>query len=248
MIIDVHAHLGIDCVFDETFTRQELEEKHLDHGIDISIVQPASCHDLESVRSQHDEIARLAAEFPGRYYGMANPNPHLPSAIYEAEVRRCVEELGFVGLKIHTFAHAVNPAGRDGRKVFELARKLDIPVMIHTGAGIPFANPTNLIPIANDYPDVKIVLAHCGMMIMAGEMPIVLKNRPNVYADITWTGGFMVRRWSETFGADRFLYGSDHADNAGSELAKVRTSGIPQEHQDWILAKSALSVYTKINR
>src|SRR4051794_33950036 len=94
MIIDVHSHLGEDCVFDEIFTREELEEKHREHGIAVSIVQPATCHDLDSVRRQHDEIARLAAEFPGRYFGMANPNPHLPAALYEAELRRCVEELG----------------------------------------------------------------------------------------------------------------------------------------------------------
>ena len=74
--------------------------------------------------------------------------------------------------------------------------------MIHTGTGIPFANPSLLIPVAKEFPDVNIVLAHCGMMVMAGEMPLVLKDHPNVYADITWTSGFLVRKWSEEFGAD----------------------------------------------
>ena len=117
MIVDVHAHLGADCVFDEVFTKEELLKKHREHGIDVSIVQPGTCHDLESIRRQHDDIAELASAYPGQFYGMANPNPHLPDAVYEAELRRCVEELHFVGVKIHTFAHAVHPNGRDGRKV-----------------------------------------------------------------------------------------------------------------------------------
>lgn len=243
MIIDVHAHLGLDCVFDEDFTLEEQLEKHAAYGIASTILQPASCHDLPTVRAQHDRIAAAAAAYPGRFYGMANPNPHLPDAVYEAEVRRCVEELGFVGIKIHTFAHAVHPAGRDGRQVFSLARKLGVPVMVHTGAGIPFANPTNLIGVARDYPDVHIVMAHCGMMIMAGETSIAMREAPNLYADITWTAGFNLRHWCEEFGAERFLFGTDHADNAGTEIAKVRTCGLSAGDQESIFGRSAERLY-----
>ncbi|MBB3125482.1 hypothetical protein FHS19_000136 [Paenibacillus rhizosphaerae] len=243
MIIDVHAHLGWDHVFDEDFTWEEQLEKHQTFSVDKTILQPASCHDIETVREQHDRIARAARDYPGQFYGMANPNPHLKDAVYEEEVRRCVEELGFVGIKIHTFAHAVHPGGRDGTKVFKLAQKLNVPVMVHTGAGIPFANPTNLIAPALAFPDVNIVMAHCGMMIMAGETAIAMKAAPNLYADITWTAGFNLRHWAHEFGAHRFLFGTDHADNAGTELAKVKTCGLTEEEQEWILHQSAQSVY-----
>lgn len=243
MIIDVHAHLGWDYVFDEDFSWEEQLGKHEQYGIAKTILQPASCHDIETVREQHDRIAQAAKAYPGQYYGMANPNPHLKDAVYEEEVRRCVEELGFVGIKIHTFAHAVHPGGRDGKKVFALARELNVPVMVHTGAGIPFANPTNLIEPALEFPDVKIVMAHCGMMIMAGETSIALKAAPNLYADITWTAGFNLRHWSREFGAHRFMFGTDHADNTGTELAKVKTCGLTDEEQEWILYRSAQSVY-----
>lgn len=243
MIIDIHAHVGQDYIFDEDFTVQEQLDKHRDHQVDITIVQPGSCHDIESVREQHNKIAQLSKQYPGQFYGMANPNPHLPDLVYETEVRRCIEELGFVGIKIHTAAHAVNPNGRDGKKVFALAKKLGMPVMVHTGAGIPFANPSNLIQSAQDFPEVNIVMAHCGMMIMAAEVPIGMKACPNLYADITWTAGFMIRRWSQEFGANRFMFGTDHADNTGTELAKVRTCGLTDEEQEWILHRSASTIY-----
>ncbi|WP_168122138.1 amidohydrolase family protein [Paenibacillus sp. HB172176] len=243
MIIDVHAHLGWDQVFDEDFTLQDLLNKHQRFSINKTIVQPGSCHTIEDVRKQHDVIAEASKRYPGQFHGMANPNPHLPELVYETEVRRCVEELGFVGIKIHTAAHGVNPGSRDGRKVFKLADKLGVPVMIHTGAGIPFANPSYLIQVAQDFPEVKIVMAHCGMMIMAGEVPIIMRACPNVYADMTWTAGFNIRNWSREFGAHRFMYGSDHADNAGTELGKIQTCDLTEEEREWIHHRSASAVY-----
>ncbi|MDG0812892.1 amidohydrolase family protein [Cohnella rhizosphaerae] len=243
MIIDVHAHLGTDRVFDEAFTEREQWDKIEKFGIDFTILQPALVHTIEEVRAQHDVIATLARSHPDRFAGMANPNPHLPDDVYASEVRRCIEKLGFVGIKLHTSAHAVNPTSRDGRKVFEWGRRLGVPVMVHTGAGIPFANPSHLIPVAQSYPDVNIVIAHCGMMVLAGETHIAMQACPNLYADITWTGGFLIRHWVRELGAERFMFGTDHADNCGTELAKVRTSDLTAEEQEWLLYRSALRVY-----
>lgn len=35
-------------------------------------------------------------------------------------------------------------------------RELSIPVMVHTGMGVPFADPVRLTPLARDYSDVRI--------------------------------------------------------------------------------------------
>ena len=74
-IIDAHAHLGQDCVFDEVFTAEALLEKHRHCGIAASIVQPATCHDLPAVVRQHDAIAELAARNPDRFFGMVREHP-----------------------------------------------------------------------------------------------------------------------------------------------------------------------------
>lgn len=51
---------------------------------------------------------------------------------------------------------------RDARTVYETARSLGIPVMVHTGMGIPFADPVRLYPLVRDFPGVKTVIAHAG--------------------------------------------------------------------------------------
>jgi hypothetical protein len=126
------------------------------------MVQPAPCHDIDSVKFQHDAIAAIVREYPGHFFGMANPRPHLPGTLYKDEIARCIEELGFVGIKINTIACGVNPNSKAGRKWFDAARKYAVPIMVHTGAGIPFASPANLVTLAEEYDEVNIVLAHAG--------------------------------------------------------------------------------------
>ena len=91
---------------------------------------------------------------------MANPSPHLRRQQYNDEVSCCVPELGFVAIKLNALAHGVNPDTESGRKAFNAARKHRIPLMVHTGSGVPFAGPVNLIGLAKEYADVKIVMAH----------------------------------------------------------------------------------------
>ncbi|MDO8684920.1 MAG: amidohydrolase family protein [Armatimonadota bacterium] len=243
MIIDAHAHLGYDEVFDVDFPESELIESQETNGIDITLVQPPTVHDLAGLRRHHDTVADLVRRYPGRFYGIACPNPHLPGDEYETESRRCIEELGFVALKLHPFGHAVNPGGKHGRRVFEVAETLGVPVMVHSGAGIPWAAPSLLRPIAVEHPNLKIVLAHAGAMILSTEATLLAADCPNVYLEPSWVGGFAIRNWVREFGANRVMLGSDHADNAATELAKYRSIGLTEDELSWALGKTAMTVF-----
>lgn len=243
MIIDVHAHLGYDNTFDEEFTLEEQIEKITDNNVEITILQPGTCHTLEDIQKQHDDIASAIGTYPGKFYGMANPSPYLGGNEYKDEVERCVQKLGFIGLKLHPFAHGINPASRNALKAFEAASEFKIPLMVHTGAGVPFANPTNLIPLAKRFPGTKIIMAHCGAILLASETLLAMELCPNLYADTSWTPGFMIREWSHKVGANRFMMGSDHADNCAAEITKIRTCGLDIDKQQWVLGKSAAEVF-----
>lgn len=243
MIIDAHAHLGDDQVFDVDFTADELLASQQEQGIAVTLVQPATAHDLDTARQYHDAIGELMQRNPGRFYGIANPNPHLTGGRYEGEVRRCVEELGFRGIKLHPAAHAVNPTGRDGQRVFALAAALGVPVIVHTGSGIPWSAPALLDPLAVAYPQLPIILAHSGMMVLAGEAAQLAARHANIYLECSWTAGFLVRQWVQTFGASRLLFGSDHADNAATEITKIHTSGITDEEATWVLGRTAATLF-----
>jgi len=64
MIIDAHAHLGHDFVFEEDFILENLISKIKENKVDISIVQPGTVLDLKGVPKQHNAIAKLSMKMP----------------------------------------------------------------------------------------------------------------------------------------------------------------------------------------
>ncbi|MEM2841947.1 MAG: amidohydrolase family protein [Thermoproteota archaeon] len=243
IVVDAHSHLGFDYVFEEDFTTEKMLKKMERGDIAVSIVQPGTVFDLEGVIKQHNDIADLSTRMRGRIFGMANPNPHLSFEDYHGELERCVNTLGFVGVKLHPLAHAVNPSSLDGRKVFQTALDLGIPVMVHTGVGGPWALPSALIPIATEFPQLKIILAHSGSAMFSNEAAIAARLCPNIYLETSWLPSITIHSLCKTLGADRLMFGSDHAENAETELAKYRTMGLSEEDLEWCLGNTALKVF-----
>ena len=243
MIIDVHTHLGYDYVFEEDFSPKELLTNMEKNEVDVSIVQPGTVLDLRTVIEQHNAIADLSKKLPGRIFGMANPNPHLPRDDYCEELERCIKDLGFVGVKLQTLGHGVDPNKSTGRNIFEAASDLSVPVMVHTGTGIPRSLPSALIPTAKDFPDLKIVFAHCGGSMFAGEAALAARLCPNMYLETSWLPGFVTRGFCRALGADRIMFGSDHGDNVATELTKFRTMGLTDEELEWCLGRTAVKVF-----
>jgi predicted TIM-barrel fold metal-dependent hydrolase len=243
MIINAHAHLGYDYVFEEDFTHDKLLTSMDKNGIDASIVQPGSVLDLETVIKQHDVIADLSGKMPGRIFGMANPSPHLPTKEYRRELERCINDLHFVGVKLHPLAHAVNPSKSVGRKVFQTTLDLGIPIMVHTGVGIPWALPSALIPVALEFPDLKIILAHSGSSVFSSEAALAAQLCPNVYLETSWLPSIAIYSFCKTIGADRIMFGSDHGENVAVELTKFKTIGLTEKELEWCLGKTAAKVF-----
>src|SRR5690606_4776203 len=131
---------------------------------------------LEDVPSVHRDISKLVEQFPGRIYGMVNMDPWMDEEAYREEARRCIEEYGFVALKLHPMGHNVSPLSPLSEKIYELARDLQVPVIVHTGFGTPFSLPSLLIEPAGRYPDVTFVLAHAGFAIYTDEAIVAAKT------------------------------------------------------------------------
>ena len=175
-------------------------------------------------------------------HGESKPS-FLKEEKYFDEISRCVEELGFRAIKLHPLAHGVNPSSKAGRRAFDAAREHRIPLMVHTGAGVPFAGPVNLIDLAKEYAELKIIMAHCGQIVFANEAAAVFAACDNVYADTSWTPGFFIKNWIRTYGP-RFMLGTDHADNTGTELAKIRTVGLDPDEEDAVLGATGRDVFS----
>jgi hypothetical protein len=244
MIVDVHNHFGYDVVFDNEISEEDLRTAFDANGVDVGIVQPFIVEPLPKLqRCAHDEVYALAKKYPGRFYGMASLNPHCGEEFYHMEMERCMKQLGFVGIKISPIAHSVNPASKNGRMAFEVARGLKVPIMVHSGSGVPFALPSLLLPLAREYKDVPLVIAHSGMNIYAGEAVLVARECDNVYLDTSSTSPSICKMFVKVLGVSKLMFASDLPINQAVELFKWRSLGLSDSDLEWVLGKTATEVY-----
>ena len=198
-----------------------------------------------NVKEVHDRIAKLSEEYPGKIFGLASLNPYMDDEEYKAELERLVKDHGFVGVKIHTAGHAVNPSGEAARKVFETAKRLNIPVMVHTGQGVQFCLPSLLMGPAQEYPDLPIILAHSayGFTITAEVFPVTNICK-NLYLETSWSSILEKSMFLQQIGPDRILYGSDFIHlNAAVELFQFKSLGLSDEDLEKCLFHNANRIF-----
>lgn len=108
-------------------------------------------------------------------------------------------------------------------KVVQIASEMDLPIQIHTGLQegngnvITNSNPSHLINLFMDYPQARFDIFHAGYPY-GGELSAIVKNFPNVYADMCWTHiisrEYAVRileEWLDTIPANKiFGFGGDY--------------------------------------
>jgi uncharacterized protein len=220
-IVDAHVHIGQCRVFGRDVSSDTVITAMDNFGITTSVVQPYP--GAPDAKATHDEIARLSAETGGRAFGLASYNPHRDESEYFEEIRRCAQDLGFVGVKLHTIGHAVDPGSADAATVFSTAIELNIPVMVHTGPGLPFSDPGLLIAPARRFPDLQIILAHAGHGIVTGNAVALAEICENVSLETSWCRPGDIGNMIDRLGSSRVMFGTDSANNVSTELAKYKS-------------------------
>ena len=174
---------------------------------------------------------------------MASVSPLLDEEKYFKEVERCVTTLGFVGIKLHPFMHRTPPLSPVAEKAFNAAATLKVPLMIHTGVGIPFSLPSLCIPRARQFRDIKILIAHSGKIILFSEALVVAQECSNVYFDTSWVRITDNLTLIEQATADRVMFGSDVPQNQAYEISKYNLLEISEEERKKCLGETAKKVF-----
>ena len=145
-----------------------------------------------------------------------------------AELERAVKKLGLRGYKVVASAQTNPVNDKAAYPVWETTEKLGIPVIIHfgvLGGGGPALdlknmNPLTLWQVAKLFPKIPFVVPHFGAGYLR-ELLMLCWSCPNVYIDTSGSNRWMrwmpfdldlkqlMRRVSESVGADRMIFGSD---------------------------------------
>ena len=137
---DTHTHLGEALHSGRKQTVLDLLRVMDREGIDRSVCIPFPV--VADYRATHDLIAAAVRQYPDRLTGTICLDPFVARDKFNDEVRRCAEEFGFRALKLQPQYQALNPLWPRNDFFFEAAVRHKLPLIVHTGAGAPYALPS----------------------------------------------------------------------------------------------------------
>jgi len=165
----------------------------------------------------NDEVAGFVAQAPDRLAGIGSVDITRPRAAVR-EVRRCIRELGFKGIRVLPWLWEMPPTHARFYPVYSECCELGVPFCTqvgHTGPLMPseVGRPIPYIDqVAIDFPELVIVCGHIGYP-WTEEMIAVATKHPNVYID---TSAYTVRRYPpglvaylKAHGRDKILFGTN---------------------------------------
>lgn len=194
-------------------------------GMGVEDLRRVGKNILKAVKTPNQKVLEYVKRYPERFIGFGSVNPNKNEEYVEAKLRE-IKDYGFKGIKLLPTIHFFNPKEEKMLKIYEFAEKEKLILLIHTGCDpgpweLPLlsknANPSNLDPVCERYPNLRIIAAHMGSYsaqfpgIWFDEMVRVAKKHENLYVDIAATfSENNLKKAVKEIGAEKILYGSDY--------------------------------------
>jgi uncharacterized protein len=165
----------------------------------------------------NDEVAGHVAKHPDLLAGVASVDLSRPMDAVR-ELRRCVKQLGMVGVRVLPWLWGLPPNDRRYYPIYAECIELGVPFCLQVGHAGPLrpSEPGRPIPyldeVACDFPELVILGGHIGYP-WTEEMIAMATKYDNVYID---TSAYTPRRYPEALvaymkrnGADKVLFGTN---------------------------------------
>ncbi|MFC8850231.1 MULTISPECIES: amidohydrolase family protein [unclassified Micromonospora] len=171
------------------------------------------------------DIARAAAEHADVLIPFGSVDPRTGEAALELAAR-LIEQEGVRGFKFHPTVQGFDPSHDEYAPLWGLIERAGVPAIFHTGqtgigAGTPggyglrlgLSNPILLDPIAADFPDLQIVMAHPSVP-WQDEALSVATHKHNTWIDLSgWSPKYFpaeLVRHANSMLRRRVLFGTDY--------------------------------------
>jgi uncharacterized protein len=183
----------------------------------------------------------------------------------EKNIELAKTQKGYVkGFKILLGYFPRYPYDKIYKRIYDYAEKENLPVMFHTGdtatstGSLEHARPLAIDVVANERPNLKIVVCHFGNPWLQDTGEIMYKH-PNVYSDISGlfvTGARYSRNYMNSLRraisdviyfvgkADKILFGTDYPiERYPDAINFVRSLKLEEEDIENILSKNARGAF-----
>jgi predicted TIM-barrel fold metal-dependent hydrolase len=193
-------------------------------------------HD-DGISLANQDVRAIVERYPQRFVGFVGVDPISdgPEQV-AAAIRTAVEDWGFRGVGELGGIDVLDPRCAP---VFEACIRLRVPVVVHTGIGLPrfllkHGTPLVVEELANRHPELVIVAAHAGVPWIAETVAVAVRN-PNVWIDLSALPAANDRMVDAVVSLalskgleDRILFGSDFpVVDPARYVARVWRAGVP---------------------
>ena len=200
----------------------------------------------------NEEVSDWVAQHPDRFGGLAAVNLNRPMEAIR-ELRRCVSDLGFKGLRVVPWLWEAPPTDRRYYPLYATCVELDVPFFTQVGHTGPLRPSETGRPIpyidqvALDFPELVIIAGHIGYP-WTEEMVAVARKHENVYIDTSaYTAGRyppeLVAYMRSNSGRRKVMFGSNYPMLPhGKALEKLGQLDLDDETQELFLSGNAQRV------
>jgi hypothetical protein len=200
MIIDAHNHLGVRPGASQSGA--DLVAKIDAVGVDKAVMFP-----FVEGNFTNAPIKEAFDQYPDRLIPYCAVNPWEPDAA--DEVRRCIVDWGFKGLKLHPTIngfHLSDPNLVD--PLFKVAEEFDIPIIVH-GASDLYNSPPEFALMAARFPKVNLLMAHMGFFWSVDQAIAFARQYDNLYLETSRAPIFEIQTAVRELGPHKVIWGTD---------------------------------------
>lgn len=217
MIIDVSNTVGKHRFKPEIKAESLLPQMDA-AGVDMTVI---NCYAESLDNASVEEACRL---HPDRFIGLYTVNPWREDA--PAELEDALKNRGFRGLYMNPLRHGyILCEHQVFYPLLDVCKKYGVPVWCY-GAAEVFSSPVFFGCIAEDYPDVNIIMGRMGLQYDNASAVAVAKSHKNIYLETSSSMDFNAHRAIKTAGAAQVLLGTGtpEAGYYPLEIEKVRNA------------------------
>ncbi len=213
MIIDADVHIAPREEKGNSIGADKLIDMMDKAGVDCSLtwLQPPYMRRVEPANSY---IYKAVCKYPGRILGFGWADPHLGIKQSIDEIKRCLYDYGFYGIKLNGAQNSyyIDDPQLSIPLIEEIAKSGKL-LAFHVGAdSYDHTHPFRLAKIAENYPEVQILAVHMGGAGLPDLSSAVIEFAER-YSNINLIGSNVgakaVLKAIKTLGAERVCFGSD---------------------------------------
>jgi predicted TIM-barrel fold metal-dependent hydrolase len=191
---------------------------HEMNAVDKAIIFTLRYGDSLGIEGDDQITAAAVRKYPDKFIGFAYLDPR--RADYMEQLRYSVLDLHLRGVKFGPIYNRIPLSDPRLVPAYEFCIKNDLPLTLHMGTTYPrdcpieLGRPCHVEEIALRYPDLKIVMAHCGHPWFE-ECIILVRKHPNLFADVSalhyrpWQYYNILVTAQEYRSADKLYFGTD---------------------------------------